>query len=474
MKKVLLFINIIFLSQLIRGQNTITLYGNIKNPKANKVFVYYIKDYLTYDNVAADSALLDGKGNFSMTFPWGKPYPASFQHGEESTELFLIPTDSFKITLDAERFDSSITYSGRGAIVNNYFAKKTLTHVNSGRKITMASKSLDEKRFTLYIDSAYKSDKTFFEDYFSNIPTKTRSVTDLMDYEIADITYSWTTSKLRYPGFHRYFNNLKEEVQLSEKYYDFLKETNLNNPKALSSYLYLQTLENYIRYELQKAVKKDSTLKDKEKYAFAQELFIQKTFIPEVKDVVLAQKVYDLFVHDNNMELGKKMLDKYAVTTKNKEYLTILNDAYSIGSKLIPGKPAPEFIYPDVNGKMISLKDFRGKVVYLDIWASWCGPCLKEIPSAKKLEEEFKGKDIVFLSVSVDRNEDSWKKIIKEKEIAGIHLISKGDFDSEIAKKYNVKGIPRYYIIGKDGNIVNNNAERPSDGVNKVLEKLLN
>jgi thiol-disulfide isomerase/thioredoxin len=167
------------------------------------------------------------------------------------------------------------------------------------------------------------------------------------------------------------------------------------------------------------------------------------------------------------------MLDKYAVTTKNKEYLTILNNAYSTGSKLMPGKAAPEFTCSDVNGKMISLKDFRGKVVYLDIWASWCGPCLKEIPSAKKLEEDFRGKDVVFLCVSIDQNENAWKKIIKEKEIVGIHLISKGDFDSEIAKKYNVKGIPRYYIIGKDGNIVNNNAERPSSNVKPDIEKLL-
>jgi len=457
----------------MRGQKTITLYGNIKNPKANKVFVYYLKDYLTYENIAADSALLDGKGNFSMTFPWKKPYPASFQHGEESTNLYLTPADSFKITLDAENFDKSIVYSGRGAIVNNYFAEKTLRNISTSRNIVMASKSLQEKRFTQYIDSVYASDKAFFEKYFSGIPNKTQSVTDLMNYEIADLAYSWATSRLRYPGFYRYFNNLKEDVPLSEKYYDFVKEIDLNNPKLLSSYFYLQTLENYIRYELQKAVKKDTTLKDKEKYAFTEESFIQKTFSPEVRDVVLAQNVYSILVHKSDMELGKKMLDKYAATTQNKEYLAILNNAYSIGSKLISGKAAPEFTYKDINGKMVSLKDFRGKVVYLDIWASWCGPCLKEIPASKKLEEELKGKDVIFLCVSLDQNEDAWKKIIKEKDIPGIHLISKGDFDAEMAKLYNVKGIPRYFIIGKDGTIVNNNAGRPSTDAKQEIEKSL-
>jgi thiol-disulfide isomerase/thioredoxin len=473
MKKIILLINIILLSQVMRGQNSITLFGNIKNPKSKKVFVYYIKDYLTYDHVAADSAELDEKGNFSMTFPWGKPYQASFQHGEESTDLFLTPSDSFKITLDAENFDRSLLYSGRGAVVNSYLAEKTLKNANTGRNIMMACKSLEEKRFTEYVDSVYTGDKAFFKKYFSDISNRTPSITDFMDHEIADISYSWANNKLRYPGFHRYFNNLKEDVALSEKYYDFLKEIDLNNPRSLSSYLYLQTLESYIRYELQKALKKDTVLKDKEKYSLAEENFIQKTFSAEVRDIVLAQKVYTLLVHQNNIELGKKMLDKYAATTKNKECIDILNNAYYTGSKLTPGKAAPEFTYPDMNGKMISLKDFRGKVVYLDIWASWCGPCLKEIPSAKKLEEEFRGKDVVFLCVSIDRNENAWKKVIEEKEITGVHLISKGDFDSDIAKSYNVKGIPRYIIIGKDGNIVNSNAERPGPGVKQEIEKLL-
>lgn len=473
MKKLILSINVIFLSFIVRGQNTVTIYGSIKNPKADKVYVFYMKDYLTYDHVAVDSATLDKKGDFSMTFPWKKPYAAFFHYGEESTDLFLTPNDSFKINLDAEKFDKSLSYSGRGSIVNNYVAKKTILQANSGRNITMASKSLNEIKFTQYIDSAYKSDKDFFENYFSKISDKTKSVTDYIDYERDDITYSYMNNKLRYPGFHRYFNNLKDEIPLSERYYDFLKDIKLNNPNALTSYLYLQTLENYIRYELQKAVKKDTSLKNRENYKMAEELFIQKTFTDDVKDVVLAQKIYGTIVHENNIETGKKMLDRYAATTKNKDYLAILNDVYSIGSKLLPGKPAPEFTYQDVNGKMVSLKDFRGKVVYLDIWASWCGPCLKEIPSAKKLEEEFKGKDVVFLCVSLDQNEDAWKKIIKEKEIPGIHLISKGDFGSDIAQKYNAKGVPKYFIIGKDGTIINNHASRPSSGVNKDLEELL-
>ena len=97
-----------------------------------------------------------------------------------------------------------------------------------------------------------------------------------------------------------------------------------------------------------------------------------------------------------------------------------------------------------------------------------------EIEEEKQgLEEEMKDKDVVFLCVSVDAEESAWRKIIKEKEMKGKHLISKGNFESEITKLYNVKGIPRYVIIDKDGNIADSNAKRPSEEVINDLEVLL-
>ena len=83
------------------------------------------------------------------------------------------------------------------------------------------------------------------------------------------------------------------------------------------------------------------------------------------------------------------------------------------------------------------------------------------------------GKDVIFLFVSIDDDEMAWKRMIKEKNLTGIHLISAGEFDSDVAQQYNVRGIPHYVIIGKDGNILDINAKRPSGGVKEDLEKYL-
>lgn len=128
------------------------------------------------------------------------------------------------------------------------------------------------------------------------------------------------------------------------------------------------------------------------------------------------------------------------------------------------GKPAKDFTYPDVDGKMVSLSDFKGKVVVVDVWATWCGPCKGEIPHLKKLEKEFEGRDdIVFLSVSVDKAKDkeTWKKMIKDEQMGGIHLFADGF--SQIAESYQITAIPRFMVFDKKGNIVSSNSPRPSD-----------
>lgn len=141
------------------------------------------------------------------------------------------------------------------------------------------------------------------------------------------------------------------------------------------------------------------------------------------------------------------------------------------------GHEAIDFKFQDTNGKQVALSDFRGKVIYIDVWATWCGPCNREIPYMAKLEEEYaKRKDIVFLSVSTDQSKDidKWKAMVREKGMKGVQLCT-GDKMQEILQPYKIKGIPRFMIIGKDFTIVNADAPRPSSGeeIRKLLDAAL-
>tara|TARA_Y100001968_G_scaffold331483_1_gene386316 strand:+ start:1505 stop:2539 length:1035 start_codon:yes stop_codon:yes gene_type:complete len=140
------------------------------------------------------------------------------------------------------------------------------------------------------------------------------------------------------------------------------------------------------------------------------------------------------------------------------------------------GEPAIDFTYPDIDNNIVSLSDFKGKYVYVDIWATWCGPCVAEIPFLVELEKEFYDDNIVFLSVSVDNdvNKEKWKTMIKEKDMGGVQLFASG-WNSQIGNDYAISatGIPRFMLFDKEGNVMDTNAPRPSsEDIKKVFNEI--
>lgn len=160
---------------------------------------------------------------------------------------------------------------------------------------------------------------------------------------------------------------------------------------------------------------------------------------------------------------------KYLITDSQKERFHKFELAlrtFAEGEKVI------NFTYPDKNGKDVSLTDFKGKLVLVDVWATWCGPCKKQIPHLEKLEKAYHGKDIVFISVSVDKEKEKWLKMIKEKNLGGVQLWANGW--SQICKDYDISGVPRFMLFDKEANIISINAPRPSDPkLKELIDKYL-
>ncbi|WP_375559846.1 TlpA family protein disulfide reductase [Bernardetia sp. OM2101] len=108
------------------------------------------------------------------------------------------------------------------------------------------------------------------------------------------------------------------------------------------------------------------------------------------------------------------------------------------------------------------LAEYKGKVIYVDFWASWCPPCRAEMPSSQKLHSQFEGKDVVFLYVSFDRAAAAWKNGIEKMDIQGVHFYPAADANQAVSSKYGITGIPRYMLVDKTGKVVNQDAPRPS------------
>ncbi|WP_337968120.1 TlpA disulfide reductase family protein [uncultured Flavobacterium sp.] len=131
----------------------------------------------------------------------------------------------------------------------------------------------------------------------------------------------------------------------------------------------------------------------------------------------------------------------------------------------LTGKPSPDFDYENHKGGKTKLSDLKGKYVYIDLWATWCAPCRAEIPYLQKIEEKYHGKNIEFVSVSIDKLKDNekWKKFVVDKKLGGIQLFADKDWESEFVTNYGVTGIPRFILIDPNGNVLKADAARPSE-----------
>ena len=134
------------------------------------------------------------------------------------------------------------------------------------------------------------------------------------------------------------------------------------------------------------------------------------------------------------------------------EYTEALQTEMNKTLVLQPGQPAPDFTLHDPDGQPVSLSQFKGKVVLLDFWASWCGPCIGDLGTLRKIKEQVAAQPVVFLNVSLDANEGAWKRAIAKHQIQGVHVRS----DGAVTQAYNVFDIPRYYLVDPQGLIVEN------------------
>jgi thiol-disulfide isomerase/thioredoxin len=171
----------------------------------------------------------------------------------------------------------------------------------------------------------------------------------------------------------------------------------------------------------------------------------------------------------------KKRIDSSLVVIANQQtaqMMNYFNQTYAKNKAFAKGAPSPKFEdYMNFKGGKKSLDSFKGKFVYIDVWATWCGPCIQQIPFLKTLEKEYHGKNIAFISISTDEArrsggsweaaEKKWRDFVKAKQLTGIQLWAAEDISFQ--QDYQISGIPRFILIDPKGNIVNANAPRPSE-----------
>lgn len=181
---------------------------------------------------------------------------------------------------------------------------------------------------------------------------------------------------------------------------------------------------------------------------------------------------------DDMTSLMKPYLDRITVDSMKTNINKALEKHRKDYGAVFPGQPAPELTMVTTKGKTVKLSDFRGKLLFIDIWGTWCIPCYEEIPYLHKLNEKYKdNKDVVIMSIACDKQKSRQKwlnTLAKHKDMDWQQYQITDESNKVLDDVYHVFGIPRFMIIGPDGKIIDADAQRPSfDTFNEYFEKIV-
>ena len=399
-------------------------------------------------------------GSFSDTLFVKKNDYYSLRIGRESSPVYLRKGGTLTLMIDIKQFDESLTYSGSIAPENNYLAAKYL--VSEQEMAFDKVYVLSQEKFILEVNKIYK--------IYTDLLNASQGISEeFKQKEYKEIEFAHINNIENYEQYYQYLTK-DLDFKAEEKLYKDYKDFNFNDTEAYeTSNAYKRLLETHYQRIAQNEAnnnRKDLTL----------------TYLETINNSFSDGSVKEQLMF-NYLRYGMKANDAlesvyklYKSSSQNSDNLSKVASSYKVLTKLTPGKASPKFIYENYIGGMTGLEDLAGKIVYIDVWATWCGPCLREIPALKSLENDYYNKNIAFVSLSIDEKKDyqKWRTMIADKELTGIQLMADNNWNSSFVTSYGIKGIPRFILIDTVGNIINSDAPRPSNPeIRKILDELL-
>lgn len=405
-----------------------------------------------YDGAAAllgDSRNLfietDKDGFFDITIPLSEP---TYYRLSRNT-LYLTPGDDMTVKITQNNREA--TFEGVGAEANLYMRFRLFPH---GGSFLEAGDNMRED---------FKSTRELIESLAAKRQQELNSLKNVSNefkrLEGARIKADILNSYLSYEGYYSSVYKVNRE-EMKKRFQNFNQE--------------LEPIAHSILKELNDdAFLNVAVARDVLSYFFnppyadwAKDI----TFTPRTKELYGATK----YVQRLRRQLTPEELNEvnsYVSTMKNEDFRQELTQKVEEASRLMPGKPAFDIEMTDKEGNAHKLSELKGKVLYVDLWATWCGPCCAESPFFEKLSKEFAGKEILFVPISTDQHRKVWLGYLDAhtKELTQYNTV-----DTGLSTQWKVYGIPRFLLIDKDFNIINAYAPRPSEeGTKALLESLL-
>lgn len=393
----------------------------------------------------------NGEGG-EISFPLLLSHDVILYYGNEHMQLLLAPGDTLIIT------DAGFT--GRHALANELLRRYRQTFY--GKDLYARSRQLN-----LYIpDGSVDACKTFLQNRFEK---ENKMLERFIAQQEPDTLFSkWAQYSLwyEYGGELLRYASLNGPEKIPVSYYDFLEKFPVNNPDAAVSSRYISYMDEYSNYTLAQVLNTGRnyiTYCDSLPPGLSRDMLLCRyaaALLSAELGFMLSPDIKRFEKMVTNDMFRKTILRQYHQQIHERESFTIPEDSHlntPVESSL------QQFIAP-----------FTGKVIYIDIWATWCEPCRRAMPASRQLHNGMAKDDIVFLYLCVQSEAQAWRSVIAKLNIGGEHFLLNEAQYRQLKQAYRIGGIPHYLIVDRNGSVVDKNAMGPGEaGIKAKLTELL-
>lgn len=435
------------------------LKGSISNPQ---------RDYFLLKHQGrVDTVKLGKEGKFDLLIEQATANYFTVDYNRQSLTLYLLPADEVTLTLSGVTItDASLTGSS-AAYCEHILKRSKEDRAFSAAYPSFKLNSLTPERYFALRDSVRNARLNMLATNH-----KTSSfITPFRETEEKIYTYQMALDLVNYKN-----QSMKSGMGvMSKEIESFLNSVNVNDELMAydgsykSFVLNKASLEANIRYE------SDSNKSPARYYELIVSIIGEWVKPERNKSVLISEFMPQVMKDVGTSDLTSFIATLEKVSSDEKLIASVKKYAAQY-EHLYAGRIAPDAEFYDAEGRVSKLSDYRGKVLYIDTWATWCGPCKREIPSLKTLEESYHGKNIQFISVSTDKDVAAWKTFIARESMTGLQLHQSQEMEKTMSYLYAVNSIPRFVLIDEDGKIVSVDAPRPSSGeeIRKMIDRVLN